>query len=293
MIGSDEIKKVLPSDYRKFSLAPLLEIPEVPKALWYRGVLPPPELKLLAIVGSREHTSYGEQVINYLISGLRDYPIGIVSGLALGVDGLAHRQALKNKLYTLAIPGSGLADKFLYPRTNYRLAREILESGGGLISELPPETKAATWTFPLRNRIMAGLCTAVLLIEAGAKSGTLITARLTVEYNRELLAVPGNIFSKNSYGTHQFLKLGATMVTEPEDILFALQIEAESKVEKLQPSPLTTTEESVIRLLREPTDRDQLLRSLKLSVSEANTLLMNMEIQGYIRYEAPFYRSLI
>lgn len=213
-----------PSDFSSHHLGLLHEIPKPPKQLWYEGSLPTKDLTLLAVVGSRDYTSYGKEVIEYLISGLKGYPVGIVSGLALGVDALAHEAAIKHGLYTLAVPGSGLSEKVLYPTQNRPLAREILASGGGLLSELSPDTKAAPWTFPMRNRIMAGMCPATILIEASEKSGTLITARLAVDYNRELMAVPGSIFSKNSHGTHQFLKLGATMVTEATDILAVLNI---------------------------------------------------------------------
>ena len=288
-----KLTQVYPSNYATFGLDPLLQIPEPPKMLWSRGLLPNPNLRLLAVVGSREYTSYGKQVVDYLISGLKNYPVGIVSGLALGIDGLAHEAALKNNLYTLSVPGSGLNEEVLYPATHKKLALKILESGGGLISELAPEETAKSWTFPQRNRIMAGLCSAVLLIEAGAKSGTLITARMTVDYNRELLAVPGSIFSKNSYGTHQFLKLGATLVTEPGDILEALRLEVTEPREITTPKDLKPEEEAVIKLLLEPVDRDSLVRALGLTVSEVNMLLMHMEMQGYIKYEAPYYRSLL
>ncbi len=267
----------------------LYEIPDPPKQLWYQGSLPKKELKLLAVVGSRDYTSYGKQAVDYLLNGLANYPIGIVSGLALGIDGLAHESALKNNLYTLAVPGSGLDTKVLYPASHRPLAERILNSGGGLLSEYAPATPAAPWTFPQRNRIMAGLSHATLLVEASEKSGTLITARLAVDYNRELLAVPGNIFSKNSYGNHQFLKLGATMVTQPEDILLALGIEPKPIDQKRARPNLTLNEEKVIALLHEPIDRDSLIRQLALPVSEASILLMQMEMQGYIAYEAPHY----
>lgn len=272
---------------------PLLkEIPQPPKTLWYSGVLPPAELKLLAVVGSRQYTAYGKQVVEMLLAGLKNYPLGIVSGLALGIDSLAHEAAMKNGLYTLAVPGSGLAEDVIYPASHRGLAKKILSSGGGLLSEFPPDTPAAPWTFPKRNRIMAGLSHATLLIEASERSGTLITARLAVDFNRELLAVPGNLFAKNSYGTHQFLKLGATMVTEAKDILYALGIDpaAETATARVALSPL---EEKVISILSEPTDRDSLIRTLGLSTSEAGILLMQMEMGGHIKYVAPHYISLV
>lgn len=286
-----EFKKLQPIDYSSHGLGLLKETPEPPQELWYEGVLPPPNLTLLAIVGSRKYTSYGKQVIEHLVSGLKGYPIGIVSGLALGVDGLAHEAAMRHGLYTLAVPGSGLDRSVLYPSSHKALAERILENGGGLLSELSPTTSSAPWTFPKRNRIIAGLCKATLLIEAGAKSGTLITARLTVDYNRELLAVPGSIFSENSYGTHQFIKLGATVVTEAADILDALNFSHEPKTIPLP--AFNPAEAKVMSLLHEPLERDVLLRALELPVSEANILLMQMEMAGYIGYDTPFYRRLL
>jgi DNA processing protein len=267
----------------------LAEIPQPPTELWAVGNLPPARLTLIAVVGSRKYTTYGKQVVEHLIGGLSDYPIGIVSGLALGIDGLAHEAALKHGLYTLAVPGSGLDESVLYPASHRNLARTIVDAGGGLLSELSPLTKAATWTFPKRNRIMAGMCQATLLIEAGAKSGTLITARMCVDYNRELLVVPGSIFSSNSTGTHQFLKLGATPVTSAEDILAALNIDSDTESAPKTLPLLSSLESTVITLLREPTDRDTLIRKLELPISEAGVLLMQMEMMGYISIEGNTY----
>lgn len=272
------------------AFAALREIPQPPKELWVQGTLPTPDLTLLCVVGSRNFTSYGKQVVEHLIAGLRGYPIGIVSGLALGIDGLAHEAALANGLYTLAVPGSGLDTSIIYPARHRPLARKILERGGGLLSELSPTTSAALWTFPQRNRIMAGLCRATLLVEASDKSGTLITARMAVDYNRELLVVPGNIFAANSRGTHQFLKLGATPVTSAEDILYALGITPEANAPTTLRLDLSPTEAKVLELLREPLDRDTLLRSLKLPTAEATTLLMMMELKGLIHAELDTYR---
>jgi DNA processing protein len=241
------------------------------------------------VVGSRDHTGYGKQVVEHLIAGLARYPVGIVSGLAIGIDSLAHETALKHDLYTLAVPGSGLDSSVLYPARNRPLAEKIVAHGGGLLSEFSPETSAAKWTFPQRNRIMAGLCHATLLIEAAPKSGTLITARLATDYNRELLVVPGSIFSETSKGTHQFLKLGATPVTEATDILYALGITPYENEVGTIPTNLSPQEELVIKLLKEPMDKDSLIRSLNLPTAEASILLMQMELAGHISYEPPQY----
>lgn len=283
--------RLLPPDFPP-AFAALREIPQPPKELWFQGTIPPPNLALLCVVGSRNFSSYGKQVVEHLIGGLRGYPVGIVSGLALGIDGLAHEAALAAGLYTLAVPGSGLDASVIYPARHRPLARKILECGGGLLSELSPTTPAALWTFPQRNRIMAGLCRATLLVEASEKSGTLITARLAVDYNRELLVVPGNIFSKTAHGTHQFLKLGATPVTTPEDILYALGITPEETAPTTLRLDLTPTESKVLELLREPLNRDTLIRHLNLPTSEATTLLMMMELRGLIHADLDTYRAL-
>ncbi|MBX2866739.1 DNA-processing protein DprA [Candidatus Kaiserbacteria bacterium] len=207
----------------------LCEIPDPPEQLYVRGKLPPSDTTYLAVVGSRKYTEYGRRVVETLIQDLRGHNICIVSGLALGIDALAHEAALQNNLHTIAVPGSGLDDSVLYPKTNRRLAERILESGGALLSEFEPTFKATRWSFPRRNRIMAGLSHAVLIIEAEEKSGTLITARMAADYNRDVLVVPGDIFSKNSHGTHQFLKLGATPVTCADDILDALSFDRNTK----------------------------------------------------------------
>jgi len=271
----------------------LREIPQPPKSLNYRGVLPPADITLLSVVGSRKYSSYGKQAVDDLIGGLRGYPVGIVSGLALGIDSLAHEAALAAQLYTLSIPGSGLDDSVLYPATHRALARRILEAGGGLLSEFEPTFEATTWSFPQRNRLVAGISKATLLIEAAEKSGTLITARLATDYNRELMVVPGSIFSKTSAGVHQFLKLGATPVTTPKDIVEVLGIaEQVAAVAKPLP-PLSERETLVITLLTEPRHRDELIRHLNLNTAEAAQLLMMMELNNMIASHDNFYRSLL
>jgi DNA processing protein len=269
----------------------LKEIPQPPASLNYRGVLPPPDITLLSVVGSRKYTSYGKQAVDELIGGLKGYPVGIVSGLALGIDSLAHEAALQNNLYTLSIPGSGLGDEVIYPATHKRLAHRILESGGALLSEFASNFRATDWSFPQRNRLVAGISRATLLIEAAEKSGTLITARMAVDYNRELLVVPGSIFSKTSAGVHQFLKLGATPVTTAKDILEVLGI-ADLVVGAAKPRlPLTSDEAAVLALLEEPRHRDELIRLLNMNTAKATQLLMLMELSGHINSHDNIYRQ--
>ena len=176
-----------------------------------------------------------------------------------------------------------------------RLAEEIVEKGGTLISELPPDSKASLfthntaekkvfWSFPRRNRIMAGMCTATLIIEADEKSGTLITARLTSEYNRELLALPGSIFSKSTLGPHMFLRLGATLVRNSSDILEALGLKKEAEIKKEKDySDCSENERVIIELLREPRERDEIFTNAGLPAGEVQTILTLLELKGYIK----------
>lgn len=260
--------------------ARLLEIPQPPKQLWCRGTLPPADIPWLSVVGSRKYSTYGKEACEHLIAGLRGHSIAIVSGLALGIDAIAHRAALAAGLPCVAVPGSGLHWDVLYPRSNYSLARDIVAHGGALVSEYAPDTPAAPWTFPERNRIMVGLSHAVLLVEASEKSGTLITARLTAEYNRDLLAVPGSIFNDGTKGTHQFIRLGATLVASAADILDALGID--TSVQQRLPLTLTSDERAVLEFLSEPRTRDALFAHLQLPTSHVQILLAQMELSGLI-----------
>ena len=213
-----------------------------------------------------------------------------MSGLALGIDSLAHEATLKNNLYTLVIPGGGIDDSVLYPASHKKLAKRILEAGGGFISEFEPTFRAQKWSFPQRNRIQAGISHATLLIEAAEKSGTLITARLCTDFNRELLVVPGSIFSKQHDGIHQFLKLGATPVTCAADILRELKIYVDAGPKTIPLPNLTPDEAAVIKALHEPLTKDELIRSLAMPIEKTTQLLMLMELGGLIVMAGGKYR---
>jgi len=262
-------------------LPPLLsEISDPPKKLHIIGELPSDGF-FLAVVGSRRPTAYGKQACEKIIEGLAGYPITIVSGLALGIDSIAHESALRSGLKTIAAPGSGLSDSVLYPSANRSLARRIIADGGALISEFEPDFRATAWSFPQRNRIMAGMSHAVLLIEATLKSGTLITARLAGDYNRDVLAVPGSIFSENSTGTNFFLRLGATPIRSSADILdhFGLK----PKDEELANTEDMSEDELVLwQILKEPTERNDLISKSKLSTERASVAMSLLELKGYI-----------
>ncbi|MEK7572344.1 MAG: DNA-processing protein DprA [Patescibacteria group bacterium] len=278
-----KIKKLPTENFPKA----LFEIPEPPKDLWIIGDLPKEDLIYLCVVGSRKYTSYGKEICEKIIAGLKGYPIAIISGFAMGIDTIAHKKAMQVGLKTIVFPGSGLSDEAMYPKTNVRLIREVLEHGGCLLSEFEPNFKATQWSFPMRNRLMAGISRAVLIIEAEEKSGTLITARLATEYNRDVLAVPGSVFSPNSKGTNRLIRQGATPVTCVEDVLEALGFEKEKDEDKQAKlfEDLSKEEKIVINLLREPIPRDDLIRAMKMKISDANSLLSVMEIKGIIKEE--------
>jgi len=273
---------------------PLGEIPQPPKTLYIRGKLPSLEKIYIAVVGSRKHTSYGKDICEKLIRGLKDYPIVIVSGLAIGIDSIAHKTALEVGLSTVSFPGSGLDNNALHPRQNVKLAQEIIEKGGCLISEMEPSHKATLYSFPQRNRLMAGISKAVLIIEAEERSGTLITARMALDYNRDVLAVPGSAFSSNSDGTNWLIKQGATPVTTSEDILLALgfNIEKPKLSDKEKYADCGKDEMKIIELLREPMSRDELIRASGLPISTANALLSIMEIKELVKEELGEMRKI-
>ncbi len=268
----------------EFDIPPILsQIADPPKKLYIRGEFPSDENKFLTVVGSRKYTAYGKSVCESLISGLKDYPVVIISGLALGIDGIAHKSALDAGLKTVAVPGSGLSDKVLYPATHRGLAKEILEAGGALLSEFEPKWRPRPESFPQRNRIMAGLSDAVLVIEAEKRSGTLITSRLATEYNRDVLTVPGSIYSDTSAGPHMLIQHGAGLATNSNDILDALGIDKENARQKSIVFDLSDNEKKVKEILAEPMPREDLVLKIGLPVSEVNVLLSALELKGYIK----------
>jgi len=278
----DKIKKLEPKKFPKL----LSEINDPPDELFLIGEMPPQDHVFLAVVGSRKFTSYGKQAAEQIIAGLKGFPVVIVSGLAIGIDSIAHSAALDAGLITIAIPGSGLNDDVLYPASNRALAKRIIERGGALLSPFKPDFKATQWSFPARNCIMAGISQAVLIIEAEEKSGTLITARLALDYNRDVYAVPGSIFSATSRGTNSLIMDGAMPVTKSEDILNALGFTVDKKTDGTEDSPpddMSPEEEAVWNLLESPLERDGLVRLMDMPISKANGILSFMEIKGLIK----------
>ncbi|MDB4992472.1 MAG: hypothetical protein JWL75_717 [Parcubacteria group bacterium] len=269
----------------------LRHIPHPPERLWSVGALPISSTKTLAVVGSRALSSYGRHACENLIAGLEGYDVSIISGLAFGADACAHRAAMRAGLHTIAIPGSGLAKDVLYPKSHLELAEDIVTSGGALLSEHEPNYQARQYDFPSRNRIMVGMADVVLMIEAGERSGTLITAGMAGEYNRHLLCIPHRIGDAHGFGAQVFLRLGATPVFEPNHILEALGIlPRASDEQKRLPLDLSQNEVSILALLDEPKTRDEILRVSELPAHEALSVFGMLELKGIIVEEFGVWR---
>ncbi len=225
-IPMNEIQTLPQSAYKKHFPA-LCEIPKPPETIYVRGDITNLEniQHFITIIGTRKPSPYGLSALKKIIDGLRGYPIAIISGLAHGIDAHAHKFALDNNIVTICVPGSGITDSVIYPKPHLNLAHKILNSGGLLLTEFKPDQPSAIWTFPNRNRIMAGLSQLVLCIEAEQKSGSMITTKLATDYNRTVCAVPGSIFSSLADGPHMLIKMGAFPITEAKDILDILGLE--------------------------------------------------------------------
>jgi DNA processing protein len=268
----------------------LKEIPDHPLLLYVRGAFDWVTFEnkpTIAIVGSRKFTAYGEQVALRLSYDLAQAGFVVISGLAFGIDKKAHLGTLEATGETLAVLGGSITDADIAPRSNLSLAQKILETGA-LVSEYPPHTPIFAGNFPMRNRIIAGLARGVLVIEATEKSGSLITATLALDYNREVFAIPGSIFSPASTGTNTLLKRGAKLITHVNDILEEFNLmhhdQASSDQKPDRKIDLPPQEEKVYKLLtHEPEHINSLARHTGLGVNEIQSILTLLEIKGLVK----------
>jgi DNA processing protein len=260
----------------------LKELYDYPPVLYVRGSLPGEDEPCLAIVGTRRPTIYGRQVTEEIVADLARSKIIIVSGLARGIDSVAHRAALDAGGKTVAVFGSGL--DIVYPPENARLAQAIVENGA-LVSEYPLGVKPRPENFPLRNRIMSGLSLGVLVVEAGEKSGALITAHQAVEQNREVFAIPGSILSPTSQGTNRLIQEGAKLVRNYTDILQELNLSiVVQQAEINEFSPADEIESAILKqLTSEPNHIDEICRCSGLSMPEVSSTLAMLELKGIAR----------
>ncbi|MDW8064801.1 MAG: DNA-processing protein DprA [Anaerolineae bacterium] len=269
---------------------PLLRrIPDPPPVLFVRGRLYEADRGALAVVGTRRPTIYGRQATEWFVSELARAGISIISGLARGIDAIAHEAALKAGGRTIAVLPCGV-DR-VYPLAHARLAARILENGA-LVSELPLGAPAEPGNFPARNRLISGLAVGVLIVEAGATSGALITASHAAEQGREVFAIPGSIFSPASQGTNRLIRDGAIPVTCPSELLEALNWStAAQQVEVQLQLPADSIEARLLEVLsREPQHVDEIARAAGLPIAQVSSALAVMELKGMTRHVgAMFY----
>ncbi len=260
----------------------LREIYDYPPVLYIRGSLLPEDEWCLAVVGTRRATVYGKQVTEEIVTDLAQSKITIVSGLAKGIDTIAHRSALETGGRSLAVFACGL--DIVYPGENARLARDIVEQGA-LISEYPLGTRPRAENFPRRNRILSGLSLGVLITEAGENSGAMITARMALEQNREVFAIPGSILSPVSRGTNKLIQEGAKLVCDYTDILEELNLTTVARqIEMREVLPESETESIILQQLSaEPIHIDEVCRSSGLSAAAVSGTLAMMELKGMVK----------
>ncbi len=264
----------------------LKEIYAPPMILYYKGTLSPEQDEFsLGVVGTRKFSNYGGQVTPAIVRDLASQGLVIVSGLALGIDSMAHEATLETGGRTIAVLGGGLDRANVYPSFNRYLSDKIVDSGGLLVSEYPLGTQPLRPFFPQRNRIISGLSLGILVIEAPEDSGALLTARFALEQNREVFAVPGSIYSENSLGTNNLIKMGAKLATSALDILEALDLNlVKDFVETKKIVPDSREEAEVLKFLsHEPIQIDELVRQTKLDTATINSTLTLMEMKGRVR----------
>jgi DNA processing protein len=277
-----KINTISPDDHKFLQIIDTIALK--PKTLYFVGTLPTdrsPEVKVVAVVGTRKPTAYGKEVTFNLAYKLAQKGVIIISGLALGIDAIAHKAALEAGGVTIAVLANGLDS--IYPESHRQLARRIVDNGGALISEYPPGTLARDFQFLARNRIVSGLSDAVIVTEAASRSGTLATVAHALEQNREVFAVPGNITSPMSVGPNRLIQQGAHPVTDVDDILQVISpnwITPQTSL-NLGSNPM---ERTLIDLLKSGiTEGDNLQQASNLSASDYSQTLTMLEIQGLIR----------
>lgn len=264
----------------------LKEIHDPPMVLYLKGNDIPDNRTFIAVVGSRNSTSYGQKAAEKIGQGLARRGLGVVSGMARGIDSSSHWGCLDGKGFTIAVLGTGI--DILYPPSNRRLYDQIAEKGT-IMSEFPMGAPPVPNNFPMRNRIISGLCRATVIVEATKNSGSLITASLALEQGREIFAVPGSINSFKSTGCHFLIKQGAGLIENADDILEALGMNYPSvpktdTFREMPPDPMDDVESTLYNIIGDyPVHIDQIAREGNMAPGEVSSLLMKMELKGLIR----------
>jgi len=274
----EEIKKIYlnEKDYPEI----LKKIKNPPKVLYFKGEIKRKET-CLAIVGTRRYSSYGKEIAFSFAKNLAQRGITIVSGLARGIDSFAHLGALEANGRTIAVLGTGLDEKSIYPQENLKLAKKILEKRGCLISEYPTGTPGWKKNFPERNRVISGLSLGVLIIEGRLKSGALITAKWAEEQKRKIFAIPGSIYSLNSQASHFLIKKGAKLVEDINDLLKELKLKTFKRKEIKEGNP---EENLILEILKNGgLTIDEIIEKTNFSAQKVSSLLILMEIENKIK----------
>jgi DNA processing protein len=274
-----DIRTLVDDDYP----APLRDLYDPPPFLFVKGKLIESDYRAVAMVGSRGATDYGRTIAAGLAGDLSRHGVTIVSGMALGIDTASHRGALAAGGRTIAVLGSGI--DVIYPRENRNLYAQIAENGA-VVSEFLPKTTPIGGNFPRRNRIIAGLSRAVIVIEAGEKSGALLTADMALAYGRELFAVPGRVSSRTSAGAHELLKSGAHILTSADDVFSVLPELKNDYIAPRKPvvEDLTEGEKRILeRLSSSPIQLDTLVRECRLTIGDAASFLLSLELRGLVK----------
>lgn len=261
----------------------LKEIDQAPPVIYVKGSLTPADEFAVAMVGTRRVTAYGQQVARDTSTYLAGHGLTIVSGMARGVDALAHQHALQAGGRTIAVLGCGV--DVVYPPEHRHLAEAIVENGA-LISDYPPGTQPEGINFPPRNRIISGLSLATIVVEAGERSGALITADFAVEQGRDVFAVPGNVFSPASRGTNRLIQNGAYAMVSPQDVLDVLDLaQVEDYKDARQTLPADTTEAKILQALDfEPVHVDEISLEAGLPIEKVSAALTIMELKGMVQH---------
>ena len=277
----EEINKITIEDGNYPKL--LKEIKDSPEVLYLRGEIKPDE-NCFGIVGTRRCSSYGKQVALEIAGDLAEAGLIIVSGLAPGIDTFCHQAVVERKKRTIAVLGTGIDEKSIYPQSNLKLARKILETGGALISEYSSGTPGLKQNFPQRNRIISGLSLGVLVIEAKKISGSLITAEWAKKQGRKVFAIPGSIHSLNSKGCHYLIKQGAKLVENANDILKELNLNLLIYEINRIAGGENEQENLILDTLKEETLYiDKIIEKTKLSAAQVASTLAILEIKGRVR----------
>lgn len=275
--------KIGDEDYPK----KFLQLKKPPKTIWVEGDTSLLEKPALAIVGSRKNTPYGEKIAKLFATQISKQGIVIVSGLALGIDTIAHTYSKSSLGNTVAIVGSGLNQ--IYPEENIELAKEIIDGGGCLLSEYEPDEKVNMRNFPKRNRLICALSEGVFVVEADYRSGSKLTGNLGLKYGKKVFCVPRNIGELRGWGTNLLIQEGAKLVLSPGDILEEYGIKYDKKeelvqiYEKKKKIKIKPEYKDLYNLITEnPIEINELVKKSKLDISELNQKITMMEIEGYI-----------